>query len=47
MDDLNIKEIIEYNEHGINKTKMVIVDNGEEKEIIFEGSGSIKTAVQV
>ena len=46
MKELNIIEITEYCEGGINKTKMVIIENNEEKEIIFEGSGEIKSAVE-
>ena len=46
MKELNIKEITEYSESGINKTKMVIIENNEEKEIIFEGSGKIKSVVE-
>ena len=47
MEELKIKEITQYNENGVNKTKMVILSNNQEKEIIFEGSGKIKSTVEV
>lgn len=47
MDDLKIKEISTFIEDNINKTKMIISENNIDKEIILEGDGSIKTAVEV
>jgi len=47
MGNLEIKEISTFKDSDITKTKMVILENGEEKEIILEGNGSIKTAVEV
>ena len=47
MEELKIKEITQYSENGVNKTKMVILSNNKEKEIIFEGSGKIKSTVEV
>jgi len=45
MDNLKIKEIKEFSENGKNKTKVVFSDSESEKEIVFEGSGKIKTTV--
>ena len=48
MEKLKIKEISEFSENGVNKTKMVFSDGeNQEKEIIFQGSGKIKFAVEV
>ena len=45
MAELKIKEISNYTDCGKNKTKVVFSDNKVHKntEIIFEGSGKIKT----
>lgn len=47
-----IKEVSEFieldeNNNSIRKSKLVIVDNGVETEIILEGSGKIKVATAV
>ena len=47
MGELKIKEITEYVENGINKTKMIIINDDKEQEIILEGSGKIKSTVSV
>lgn len=47
MTELKIKEISNFTENGENKTKIIFSDSEKEKEIIFEGSGKIKTAVKV
>ncbi len=47
MNDLRIKDIITFVEENKNKTKMIISDTSNEREIIFEGSGKIKTTVEV
>lgn len=47
MDDLKIKEIINFTEDNVTKTKMIISENNQDKEIILEGNGSIKVSVEV
>jgi len=47
MNDLKIKEISRFVENNIQKTRLVISQNGKETEIILEGNGKIKTAVEV
>lgn len=47
MDDLKIKEITTFTENNSTKTKMIISENNIDKEIILEGDGSIKMAVEV
>ena len=47
MVELKIKEIKGFTENGIAKTKMIFVKNDKETEIVFEGSGKIKSAVEV
>lgn len=47
MGNIKIKEISTFEEDNLNKIKMIVLENGSEKEIIFEGNGSIKTAVEV
>ncbi len=45
--DLKIKEISRFTENNIEKTRLIISENGKDTEIILEGDGKIKTAVQV
>ncbi len=47
MDDLKIKEITRFEENEIQKTRLVICENGVDTEILFEGNGELKTAVSV
>ncbi len=47
MGDLIIKEISTFEENNLEKTKMIILENNLEKEIILEGNGTIKAAVEV
>ena len=47
MTDINIKNIINYIEDDVKKTKLVINVDEQEKEILFQGDGSIKTSVIV
>ena len=45
--DLKIKEISRFTENNIEKTRLIISENGKDTEIILEGDGKIKTGVQV
>lgn len=47
MNDLKVKEISSFMENNIQKTRLIISQNGKETEIILEGNGKIKTAVCV
>ena len=47
MTELKIKEISGFIEDGIDKTKVIFSDNVQDTEIILEGKGKIKTAVEV
>lgn len=42
---LEIKEITSFIEDGKSKTKLVFSEKNEDREIIFEGSGKLKTPV--
>ena len=44
MNDLKIKEITRFMEDNIQKTKLVITENGKDTEIILTGSGKLKVA---
>lgn len=44
MAKLNIKSIETYTENETPKTKVIISDKCSEKEIILEGTGSLKAA---
>ncbi|MBO6088443.1 hypothetical protein J6P92_08890 [bacterium] len=46
MNDLKIKEISRFLENDILKTKIVITENGKDKEIILSGNGELKIAVE-
>ncbi len=46
MTDLEIKEIFSNDIDSKNSTKITFIDSKDEKEIILEGSGKIKIAVQ-
>ncbi len=47
MNDLKIKEISRFTENDVVKTRLVISENGKDTEIILEGNGKIKAAVEV
>lgn len=46
MNDLMIKEITSFMENDVRKTRLVILENGKETEIILEGNGKLKAAVE-
>lgn len=46
MNDLSIKEISRFTENNIQKTRLVISENGKDTEIILEGNGKLKVAVE-
>ena len=47
MNDLKIKEISRITENDVVKTRLIIYENGKDTEIILEGDGKLKTAVEV
>lgn len=47
MSDLKVKEIKNFTEANIKKTRLVISDSKKDTEIILEGNGAIKIAVEV
>lgn len=47
MNDLKVKEISSFIENDIQKTRLIISENDKETEIILEGNGKIKAAVEV
>lgn len=46
MADPQIKEIFNYIENDTNKTTVIFSDKEKETEIVFEGSGKIKVAIE-
>ena len=46
MSDLKIKEISRFTEDNIEKTRLVICENGKDTEIILSGNGKLKVAVE-
>lgn len=46
MNDLKVKEISRFMDNNIEKTRLVISQNGKETEIILSGNGKLKVAVQ-
>lgn len=44
--DLKIKEISRFTEDNIEKTRLVICENGKDTEIILSGNGKLKVAVK-
>ena len=46
MNDLKIKEVSRFVEDNIEKTKLVICENGKDTEIILTGNGKLKIAVK-
>ena len=47
MKDLKIKEISRFVEDNIEKTKLILTENGKDTEIILSGSGKLKVAAKV
>ena len=45
MKDLKIKEISRFVEDNIEKTKLIISEDGKDTEIILSGNGKLKVAV--
>ncbi len=46
MSELKIKEISRFMENNIEKTRLVISENGKDTEIILQGNGKLKVAVE-
>lgn len=44
--DLKIKEISRFIEDNMEKTRLVICENGKDTEIILSGNGKLKVAVK-
>ena len=47
MNNLKIKEISRFTENDVEKTRLVICENGKDTEIILEGDGKLKAAIEV
>lgn len=47
MNDLKIKEVTRFVEDNVEKTKLVISQNGKDTEIILIGNGKLKVAIEV
>lgn len=47
MNDLKVKEITRFVEDNIQKTRLIFSENGKETEIILQGNGKLKAAVEV
>lgn len=47
MNDLKVKEITSFVENNVQKTRLIISENGKDTEIILEGDGKLKAAVEV
>lgn len=47
MKDLKIKEITRFTQDNVEKTRLIISENEKDTEIILEGNGQLKTAVEV
>ena len=46
MNDIKIKEISRFTEDKIEKTRLIITENGKDTEIILSGNGKLKVAVK-
>lgn len=46
MTELKIKEVSQFIEKDVQKTKLVINENNKDTEIIFSGNGKLKVPVQ-
>lgn len=47
MAETKVKKIFNYVDEGVNKTKVIFSDTEKDTEIIFEGNGKIKAAIEV
>lgn len=47
MNDLKIKEVTRFVEDNVEKTRLVISQNGKDTEIILTGNGKLKVAIEV
>jgi len=47
MSELKVKEIRNYMENNIRKTKLIISDKGKDTSIILEGDGKLCVAAKV
>ena len=47
MNDLKIKEVTRFVEDNVEKTKLVISQNGKDTDIILTGNGKLKVAIEV
>lgn len=46
MSSLKIKEVSRFIEGSVQKTRLIISENGKDTEIIFTGDGKLKVAVE-
>lgn len=46
MNDLKIKEVTRFVEDNIQKTRLVISQDGKDTEIILTGNGKLKVAIE-
>lgn len=46
MNDLKIKEVTRFVEDNVQKTKLVISQDGKDTEIILTGNGKLKVAIE-
>jgi hypothetical protein len=46
MNDLKIKEISTFMENNVRKTRLVISEGNKDTEIILNGDGKLKVAVE-
>lgn len=46
MSELKIKEISNFMENNVRKTRLVISENNKDTEIVLEGNGKLKVAVE-
>lgn len=46
MNDLKIKEVTRFVEDNVEKTRLVISQDGKDTEIILTGNGKLKVAIE-
>lgn len=46
MNDLKIKEISRFIENDVEKTRLIISQDDKDTEIILEGNGKLKVAIE-